>query len=233
MNTVSFLAIKDRPISRARADEAAGISEETANFLTHALGFLLSLAGTAALLTIARAYADPWQFAGCVVYGVSLISLYAASTLSHAFERPRLRHFFRTLDQVCIFLLIAGTYTPILLAFFRDGYWWTVLAGVWVLATAGILFKVLITRLDNVAMIFYVLLGWLPSIALRPVAFRVPTMAIGWLLLGGVLYTIGTIFLARDEKVPYFHAIWHLFVIAGSACHYVAVLFFVVPWPNS
>jgi len=207
------------------------ISDETLNFLTHALGFALSLVGSVVLILAARAYGDFWQILGCAIYGACLIALYAASTLSHSFEQPKARSFFRMLDQVCIFLLIAGTYTPFALAFMRDGWLWVVLLMMWLLAAVGIMFKLLFRRLDNVATFFYVAMGWMPVFAVRPIMDRVPGDALLLLLLGGVLYTVGTLFLHRDERVRYFHALWHLFVLAASACHYLAVILFVIPWP--
>ena len=208
------------------------LTDEAANMLTHALGLMLSIAATTVLVLVARERGDAWQIVGCSVFGAALIALYAASTLSHAFQQPRLRHFFRTVDQVCIFLLIAGTYTPFALAFLRGGWWWALLAAIWGLALLGIIFKVFVRGHQNVATWSYVALGWLPIIAVRPIVARVPGTALAWLLAGGIFYTIGTLFLARDERYPYFHAIWHLFVIGGSACHYIGVLLYVLPWPK-
>jgi len=205
--------------------------EELANSATHALGFVLSVVGTVVLVRATAEYGDAWQMTGVIIYGITLMALYAASTLSHSFQRPELRHFFRTVDQVCIFLLIAGTFTPISLTYLRSGWWWALFAAVWGLALAGIVCKLFFTRLHNVTVTFYVLLGWLPVIAYRPIMAAVPKPALLWLAAGGVLYTLGTFFLARDERVPYFHAVWHVLVIAASTCHFIAVMEFVVPWP--
>jgi len=207
-------------------------TEELANCATHALGFALSLVGTVALLNVTARYGDTLQMVGVSVYGATLLALYAASTLSHSFERPRIRHFFRTMDQVCIFLLIAGTFTPISLTYMREGWWWALFISIWGLALAGIFVKIFFAKLQTVAVTAYVLLGWMPTIAIKPIVEAMPAAALWWMLAGGIFYTLGTLFLMRDERVPYFHAIWHLFVIAGSACHYVAVMRFVVPWPN-
>jgi len=198
--------------------------EELANSITHALGLALSIAGTAVLLHRAANYGDPLQIVGVSVYGATLVALYAASTLSHSFERPRLRHFFRTVDQVCIFLLIAGTFTPIALTYFRGGWWWALFLGVWGLALTGIFFKLFFTRLHNVSISAYVMLGWLPVVAIKPIVEIVPALVIGWVVAGGLLYTVGIYFLMRDDRVPYFHATWHVLVIAGSACHYYAIM---------
>ena len=206
--------------------------EETANCVTHALGFALSLVGTAALVRVMSQYGDTRGIVGVSIYGATLLALYAASTLSHSFEQPRLRHFFRTVDQVCIFLLIAGTFTPIALTYMRDGWGWALFIAVWGLAIVGIFTKIFFAKLETLAISAYVLLGWLPAIAIKPIIEIVPGAALTWILLGGIFYTIGTVFLMRDERVPFFHAVWHVFVIAGSACHYYAVMRFVVPWPS-
>ncbi len=204
-------------------------AEEIANCATHALGFALSLIGTMALLRLTRQHGDALQMVGVTVYGTTLIALYGASTLSHSFERPRIRHFFRTVDQVCIFLLIAGTYTPISLTYLREGWWWALFITVWGLALVGIFFKIFFARLQGVGIAAYILLGWMPVIAIEPIVAAMPSAALAWIVLGGIFYTLGTLFLMRDEQVPFFHAIWHLFVIAGSACHYFAVVRFIVP----
>ncbi len=198
--------------------------EELANSITHALGLALSIVGTALLVHRATHYGDTLQIVGVSVYGATLVALYTASTLSHAFVRPRLRHFFRTVDQACIFLLIAGTFTPIALTYFRGGWWWALFLGVWGLAITGIFFKLFFTRLQSVSVSAYVLLGWLPVVAIKPILEIVPVAVLGWVVAGGLLYTLGTPFLMRDERVPYFHAAWHVMVIAGSACHYYAIL---------
>jgi hemolysin III len=204
-------------------------AEEFANRATHALGFALSVVGTVVLLRRAALFGDTLQMVGVTVYGATLIALYAASTLSHSFEQPRIRHFFRTMDQVCIFLLIAGTFTPISLTYLRDGWWWALFISMWGLAVVGIFFKIFFTRLHNVSVAAYVLLGWMPAIAIKPIVAVMPAAALSWIVAGGILYTVGTLFLIRDEKVPYFHAIWHVFVIAASACHYIAVMQLIVP----
>jgi hemolysin III len=198
--------------------------EELANSITHALGLALSIVGTVILVDRALRYGDTLQVIGVSIYGATLVALYAASTLSHTFEKPRLRHFFRTVDQVCIFLLIAGTFTPISLTYLREGWWWALFGAMWFFALAGIFCKLFYTRLHNVTLGAYVLLGWLPITAIKPILETVPATALWWMLAGGIFYTVGTIFLMRDNRVPFFHATWHLFVIGGSICHYYAVM---------
>lgn len=201
--------------------------EELANSLTHGLGCVLAIVGTVILLERTAEFGTTLQMIGVSVYGATLIALYAASTLSHSFDDPRRRHFFRTVDQVCIFLLIAGTFTPVALTFFSGGWWWALFLSVWGLALAGIFLKLFYTRLHNVSIGAYVMLGWLPIVAIKPILEIVPAGVLGWMAAGGVLYTIGTWFLMRDDRVPYFHAAWHVLVIAASACHYYAVLHLV------
>lgn len=226
------------PSSRTRTTPLRGLvdvpsplprSEEIANCATHAFGFVLSLIGTIALLRQVGDAGDALQLLGVAIYGSTLMALYGASTLSHVFERPRLRHFFRTVDQVCIFLLIAGTYTPIAMTYLRDGWWWALFAAIWGLALLGIIAKIFYTRLHGVSVLAYVVLGWMPIIAIRPIVAAVPTAALAWIVIGGIFYTVGTVFLMLDERVPFFHATWHVFVMAGSACHYYAVLQFALP----
>ncbi|HEX4142599.1 MAG TPA: hemolysin III family protein [Pirellulales bacterium] len=203
---------------------------ELLNLLTHGLGLMLSLVAFDRMVAALAHAQNRRCVAGCIVYVVSLVAVYAASTLSHSFRRPRLRHFFRTVDQVCIFFLIAGTYTPWGVTFYSEGWGWTLLIAMWALAFAGAAFKLFVTGLDNVGVAFYVLLGWLPALAAIEIATRVPAAALGWLVAGGLCYTLGTFFLSRDDRRSYFHAIWHLMVIAGSACHFYGIMRYVVPF---
>jgi hemolysin III len=201
---------------------------EKINQLTHALGLVLSVVGSVVLMVLAAQQEDPWRLAGCFIYAGALMALYAASTLSHSFVDPRRRHFFRIVDQVCIFLLIAGTYTPFMMAFLRESWTFLLLPTVWILAALGIGFKVLVKGHENVSTFAYVLMGWLPVIGAGPICECMPAGALYWILAGGVLYTLGTLFLTFDGRVPYFHPIWHLFVIAASMCHFYAVMTYVI-----
>lgn len=212
----------------AFVEPTRGLSEEGANCITHALGLALSVLGTAHLLGEAYARGDRWQFVGCGIYGLTLILLYAASTLSHSFQDARRRNFWRMMDQVCIFLLIAGSFTPFALTYLRDGWLLGLLITMWSLAFFGIFFKVAFRRLRNVSTSTYVVMGWLPIIAIEPIITRFPGMALAWIVAGGLCYTVGTWFLTYDHKAKYFHAVWHLLVIAGSTCHYIAVSGYVL-----
>jgi hemolysin III len=203
--------------------------EEVANCATHGVGLALSVAGFVALVALAWAYGDAWHLASCVVYGASLVALYLASTLYHGVRAPRAKQLLQALDHCGIYLLIAGTYTPFTLVTLRGPWGWTLFGLVWGLALAGILFRVLFgTRYRPLAVASYVLLGWLCVVAVKPILELVPLGALAWIAAGGLTYTMGVFFFAA-KRIPHHHAIWHLFVLGGSICHYVAVLLYVLP----
>ncbi|MDT7780612.1 MAG: hemolysin [Acidobacteriota bacterium] len=203
--------------------------EEVANCVTHGVGLALSVAGLVALVLLAWTHGDAWHVLSSTVYGASLVTLYLASTLYHGARTPRTKHFFQILDHCCIYLLIAGTYTPFTLVTLRGGWGWTLFGLVWTFALAGILFRVRFgTRYRPVAVASYVLLGWLCVIAVKPILATVPTGALLWIVAGGLAYTTGVFFFA-SKTIPHNHAIWHLFVLGGSFCHYMAVLLYVMP----
>lgn len=205
------------------------IPEETANQLTHGFGLVMSIAGAAVLVSSAKAHSDRLQFIGCCVYAASLVALYGASTLSHSFHAPRARHFFRMLDQVCIFLLIAGTFTPFALSYFLQGWLWGLTLTMWGLTSIGIFFKICFRRLNNVATAAYVLLAWIPVVAFHEVVRMLPAGGVALIVAGGALYMAGVYFLTRDEKVPYYHTVWHVLVVGASVCHYCAVILYLIP----
>jgi len=208
------------PVDRTPVDEVL-------NTLTHGFGFVLSAIG-AALLTWVAFRGNYWQAAGCSLYAVSLVAVYANSTLSHCVWRPNLRSFFRRLDQGCIYFLIVGTYTPFALMYLRTGGWLVFLGLLWCLALAGFVSKVFLGhRVESVAIWMYVLLGWLPVVAGIQLIGVVPPTALWWMLIGGLSYTGGTVFLAFDRYHPLLHPIWHICVIAGSAIHFFAIWQFV------
>ncbi len=200
-------------------------ADELLNTITHALGLLLSIAGSAVLLGYVLSQGDVWRCAGCGVYAAALVGLYASSTLSHSASQPNLKRRFRMLDQAFIYLLIVGTFTPFALTYLRSGWWMVFLALMWTIALFGFLSKILIAhRVEAVAVWIYLVLGWMPIIAAVPLMGLVPTMPLWWMLIGGICYTLGTLFLLNDHRVSHFHAVWHLFVIAGSAFHFFAIL---------
>jgi hemolysin III len=211
-----------------RAEERLSL-EEIANCATHGVGLALSVAGFVALVALAWAYGDAWRVASCGVYGASLVALYLASTLYHGARAPRAKQFLQALDHCGIYLLIAGTYTPFTLVTLRGPWGWTLFGLVWGLALAGILFRVIFgTRYRPVAVASYVMLGWLCVIAVKPILELVPLGALAWIAAGGLAYTAGVFFFAA-KRIPHHHAIWHVFVLGGSICHYVAVLLYVLP----
>jgi hemolysin III len=203
--------------------------EEIANSLTHGCGLVLSLVGLAVLLVLAITRGNAWHIAGCGVYGSTLVILYLASTLYHSFRSRRARHLLRIIDQIAIYLFIAGTYTPFTLVNLRGSWGWALFGLVWALAIFGILFKLLfVNRFQAASIAIYLLMGWLAIIAVKPILALIPPGGLAWILAGGVAYTVGALFFVW-ERLPFNHTIWHLFVLVGSICHYFAVLFYVLP----
>jgi hemolysin III len=206
--------------------------EERINTLTHALGAALSVIGFELLLARVTRLGDSWQLAGCAVYGSALVAVYAASTLSHSFQRPRLRRFFRILDQAFIFLLIAGTFTPLSLTYLRGGPWWFLFGLMWAIAMFGFFSKTIFAhRIDSVSTVLHVTMGWLPVLAIKPMLTLLPGGLAWSMLYGGLCYTGGVFFLMRDNRFRYFHAIWHLLVIAGSAFHFWGIYWYCTAAP--
>jgi hemolysin III len=204
--------------------------EEIANSVTHGVGAALFLAGGALLIVLAALRGDAWVVVSCSVYAATLILFYTSSTLYHAFRGPRAKRVFRVLDHATIYLLIAGTYTPFVLVSLRGPWGWTLFGLTWGLAAAGVVFKSLWTgRLPVFSTAVYVVMGWSIVIAIKPLAAALPAPGVAWLAAGGLLYTFGVVFYALDRRLRYAHAIWHVFVLFGSACHFAAVLFYVVP----
>ena len=203
--------------------------EELVNSLTHGTGALLSAAGLGVLVVLACLHGTALHIVSCSIYGATLVLLYTASTLYHSVRSPRLKQAFRVVDRSCIYLLIAGTYTPFTLVTLRGGWGWTLFSLVWVLAAAGIVFQLLfVNRFKILSAVAYLLMGWLAVFAIKPLIEALPAGGFAWLLAGGIVYTLGAlVYLFR--KLPYNHAIWHFFVLGGSACHYVAVVLYVVP----
>jgi hemolysin III len=205
------------------------ISEETANQLTHGLGFLASVFGAMLLVENLPEGADGAKVLGCSVYVGSLVALYAASTLSHSFTQERLRNFFRMLDQICIFALIVGTFTPFALVHLRDGLWQTFLVVLWLFAAAGSVSRIFSNN-HSLSTVYFVPLAWLPVVTIGHMASVSGAGGLALIVAGGASYMAGIWFLVNDERVPYYHAVWHLFVIAGSTFHYLFVLRYVAMW---
>ena len=204
---------------------AQALVEEFANTLTHGVGLVLSLTGAAAMMLVVGA-ADLGLTIGCGVYAATLVAVYALSTLSHAVQRPRARHLLRVWDQGVIYLLIAGSYTPFVSAFLSAHLRSATLSVIWTLALIGFFSKVVNRhRVNAIATHSYVLLGWVPALAL--VGF-VPLGCLAWIVVGGLTYTLGTLFLLMDNRFRFFHATWHMLVVAASASHYYAIITYVV-----
>ena len=203
--------------------------EEVMNAVTHGIGTLLAVAGLVLLVVFAHLYGDVWHMVSFAIYGTTLVLLYLASTLYHSFTNERLKYIFKILDHSAIYLLIAGTYTPFTLVPLHGVLGWTVFGMVWGLAILGIVLKVFfVGRFKFISTLCYILMGWFIVFAIKPLIAAVPETGIIWLFAGGLFYTLGSIFYLW-HKLPYNHAIWHLFVLAGSISHFIAVFFYVLP----
>jgi hemolysin III len=204
--------------------------EELANSLTHGLGALLAVGGLAWLVTLAAVRGDAWHVVACSIYGAAMVVLYTASTLYHAIPAPRAKRVLQIVDHTAIYLLIAGTYTPFTLVSLRGPWGWSLFGAVWGLAVAGIILEIAVPRRwPALSLSLYVAMGWVVVIAIKPLVTALPTGALVLLLLGGLAYSGGIGFYAW-KRLPYGHAVWHLFVLAGTALHFVAVLLYVVPY---
>ena len=208
--------------------EAHTLREEFANALTHGLGVVAALCGSSVLITLAAVRGDVWQFSSAVVYGITLVLLYAASTLYHAVPHANAKARLKVFDHCAIYLLIAGTYTPITLISLRETWGWWMFGTIWTLAMLGVIFKLFFTgRFKLVSTLIYVGMGWLVILAIKPILMHLDNWTLGWLFVGGLFYTGGTWFYMH-QRLRYAHAIWHLFVLAGSISHYVAVMGLVI-----
>lgn len=213
------------PQGEAKQSEA----EEVANSITHGVGLALSSAGWAALMVLAYLFGDLWHLISCGIYGGTLVFLYAASTLYHSARKPRYKRVLRIIDHAAIFLLIAGSYTPFAMGVLRDGFAWMLLTVVWGIALVGLLFKLFSRqRFHWSTTALYLIMGWMGVLLINPMLEVLPLGALLWVVAGGLAYTIGVIFYGW-HRLPYSHAIWHVFVLLGSIFHYIAVLLYVVP----
>lgn len=203
--------------------------EEIVHALTHGIGLALSVAGLVVLVVAATLRGDAWHITGSAVFGTTLVLLYAASTLYHGIGAPRAKRILQRLDHVAIYLLIAGTYTPFALVSLRGAWGWALLAVIWTLALLGIVLELCIPgRVRRLSVSLYLAMGWLAVVALGPLIRSVHPEGLLLLLLGGIAYTVGVAFYAY-RWIPYNHAVWHVFVLAGSALHFSCVLGYVIP----
>lgn len=212
-------------MSRGTAKERVqSLGEEIANSVSHGIGFVAAAVATPYLVAAALNRGTTAAVVGVSVFAATMMLMYMTSTLYHAIPGPRAKKVFRILDHNAIYLLIAGTYTPILLGVLSGAWGWTLFGLVWGLALAGIILKSISgVKYHGVALAIYVAMGWIVLIAVKPLFAAMPTKGIIWLVAGGLFYTGGILFY-RNERMPYAHAIWHLFVIAGTVCHFIAII---------
>lgn len=200
------------------------LGEEIANSVSHGLGFLVAVAATPCLITSAMERGTTANVVGVSIFAATMMLMYLTSTLYHALPSPRVKKIFRILDHNAIYLLIAGTYTPLVLGVLYGAWGWTLFGLVWGLAIAGIVLKSITAhRFHGLSIAIYVAMGWLVLIAIEPLLEAMPLAGIAWLVAGGLCYT-GGIWFYRHKEMPYSHLIWHLFVIAGTVCHVVAIM---------
>jgi hemolysin III len=201
---------------------------EKFNSVTHLVGAVLALAGAIVLVVLAARGGDPWKVVGVAIYGVTLVVLYSFSALYHSLQ-GRAKNILRELDHQSIYLLIAGSYTPFCLVTLRGAWGWSLLGIVWGLAALGSLQEL---RPKNEArvlsVVIYLLMGWVALVALFPLLKALGPAGFAWLVAGGLFYTVGIVFYALDTRVTHAHGVWHLFVLAGSTTHYIAILIYVL-----
>jgi hemolysin III len=212
-----------KTLGEARAQT---VGEEIANAVLHGVGGLLAIAALALLVVFAALYGSPWHVVSFSVYGATLVILYVSSTLYHGIQHRKAKRVFVILDYCAIYLLIAGTYTPFALVVMNGARGWTIFGIVWGLAAAGIVFKAIwIDKLQRLTLGLYILMGWIIVIDLGGVVRALPRVALFWLVLGGFLYTAGTLFFMM--KARFAHAVWHIFVLGGSISHFFCVILYV------
>lgn len=216
----------DTPLSRAshgpRQPQPA-VESERLEVLTHGIGFIGAIVGTVLLVVRAATQGDAWEVVGVSVFGASMIVLYAASTAYHAARLPMLKNRLRFVDHAAIYLLIAGTYTPFMIDELRGGWGWSLFGVIWGLAVVGTSVKLFWAgRFQLVSTLVYVAMGWMVLIAIRPLVSALSATTLVWLVAGGIAYTLGTPFF-HHKRMKHSHAIWHLFVVAGTLCHAIAV----------
>ncbi len=204
-------------------------SAERANALTHGLGAVLSVAALCMLVINASAIGGTYRIVSVSVFGASMVLLYSASTWYHSVRDPRWKHWLRVFDHASIYLLIAGTYTPFTLVGLGGGWGWSLFGVVWGMALCGVTLKIFfVNKLPALSVGVYIGMGWLAIIAIKPVVAALPPAGLFWLVAGGLAYTFGVIFYCW-ESLRHNHAIWHLFVMTGTACHFISIYWYVLP----
>jgi hemolysin III len=204
-------------------------AEELVHAITHGIGVILSIVGLSWMLYVSINVADPWRIVASSIYGTTLIALFLASTMYHAMYASRHRETFKLIDHCAIYLLIAGTYTPFLLVAMRSDTGWWIFGTIWALATAGIVKKLWFRhRFPKIALASYLAMGWLIVVAAPQMVEAIGPNGMAWLIAGGVAYSAGAIFYVVD-RIPFNHAIWHVFVLVGGICHFFGVALHVLP----
>jgi len=222
--SVPVLALTAAALPR---DRAQTLGEEIANSVSHGVALLAVLIAAPFLVVSAAQRGDAAAVVGASIFAATMVLLYSASMLYHAFPPARVKSVFQVLDHSAIYLLIAGTYTPFTLGVLRGPWGWTLFGLVWAMALAGVAVKALAgIRYPRVSTALYLAMGWIALIAIKPMWQLVPGWGLFWLLAGGLAYTLGVIFFVSDSRWRYAHFVWHLFVAAGTACHVVAVFFY-------
>lgn len=203
--------------------------EETLNCLTHGVGAVLSIVALAVLVTLASLHGGARHVVTVSIYGCAMLLLYLASTCYHACRDRRAKHWLKVADHIAIYCLIAGTYTPFLLVSVRGAWGWSLFGVLWGLTLVGAILKLFfVHRFEFASTMIYLAMGWIGVIGARPLLHHLPQGAVEWIVAGGMAYTVGVIFFLWN-RLPFNHAIWHLFVMAGSACHFFGILLYVVP----
>ena len=204
-------------------------AEEIFNSLTHLAGAGLSIAGLVLLVVFSVHYGSAKTVTASSIYGATLVILYLASSTYHAASRQPLKRVLEIIDHSCIYLLIAGTYTPFTLLVLPGAWGWSLFGTIWGIALLGVIFKAcFIGRFEVISLTSYLLMGWIVVIAIHPLIQHIPPGGLLWLVLGGLCYTIGAVFYALDTKYYYSHLVWHLFVMAGSVCHFFSIFYYVI-----
>lgn len=201
---------------------------ERFNSISHLIGALLACAGVSFLLAVAIEKGDSYKIVGFGIYGAMMIALYAVSTIYHSTKQGKLKDFFRQMDYISIYLMIAGSYTPFTLITLQGVWGWTIFGIIWLLAVAGIIQEIVLgKKTRKFSIIIYVVMGWLILIAIKPLVNSLPAGGLWWLVAGGLSYTFGIIFFLLDEKYRHFHGIWHLCVLGGSICQFICLYAYV------
>ncbi len=229
MNKFNYQSLFSRPESKTTPYAIYSIGEEIANGITHGIGVAFSISGLTLLIVFAAMMGDVTHIVSFSIYGTTMFLLYLASTLYHSLQSPKAKKVFQVLDHAAIYLLIAGTYTPFLVVGLQSPLGWSMLVAVWSIAIFGIFFKIyFINRFQIFSTLAYVAMGWLIVFGWQEILANLPSSSFGWLVAGGITYTAGVIFYALDG-VRYSHAVWHVFCLGGTVCHFVAAMY-LIPW---